>query len=80
MGEQPKNIVLVGTTLIIVGVFLLSLPQKEDSSGFKGWLDSGCIYPLISSISYGLSPVFVKIAFSYGKVPFIGIGLSLIHI
>ena len=76
LGEQPQNIVLAGTTLIIVGVFLLSLPEKEDTPGFKGWLDSGCIYPLISSISYGLSPVFVKIAFSYGKVPFIGIGIS----
>jgi len=76
LGESPESIVIVGTSLIIAGVFLLSLPEKEDSGGFKGWLDSGCLYPLISSISYGLSPVFVKIAFSYGKVPFIGIGIS----
>ena len=76
LGERPQNIVILGTALIVMGVFLLSLPEQKEFGSLKSWISSGFLYSLLSSVSYGLSPIFVKFAFSYGRVPFLGIGIS----
>jgi len=76
LGERPQPSVLLGTILIVVGVCLLSWPEKEDAPGVRGWIDKGSLYPLVSSVGYAVSPIFIKLAFAHGRAPFLGIAIS----
>ena len=76
LGERPQPPVLLGTTLIVAGVYLLSWPEKEDAPGVRGWIDKGSLYPLVSSVGYAVSPIFIKLAFAHGRTPFLGIAIS----
>ena len=76
LGERPQASVITGTILIVVGVCLLSWPEKEDAPGVRGWIDRGSLYPFVSSVGYAVSPIFIKLAFTHGKAPFLGIAIS----
>ena len=76
LGERPLAPIIMGTIFIVLGVCLLSWPEKGDAPGLRGWIDKGSLYPLVSSVSYALSPIFIKLAFVHGRAPFLGIAVA----
>ncbi len=76
LGERPQAPVIMGTVFIVLGVCLLSWPERGDTPGLRGWIDKGSLYPLVSSVGYALSPIFIKLAFAHGRAPFLGIAVS----
>lgn len=76
LGERPNAPVIAGTIFIVLGVCLLSWPEKGDAPGLRGWIDKGSLYPLVSSVGYAISPIFIKLAFAHGRAPFLGIGVA----
>ena len=76
LGERPHAPIIIGTILIVLGVCLLAWPDRGDAPGLRGWIDNGSLYPLVSSVGYGISPVFIKMAFAHGRAPFLGIAVA----
>ena len=75
LGERPSLWVVMGTTAIVAGVTLLSLPNDR-SQNFRSWLQGTLIFPLLSSIAYGLAPIFAKMAYAHQATPAVGIAVA----
>lgn len=72
LGERPGAAVGVGTLLIVAGVCLLSVSERRDDQSFRSFFRGALVYPLASSLSYGILPVLANYAFSYQRTPIVG--------
>jgi drug/metabolite transporter (DMT)-like permease len=75
LGERPTFWVVIGTFAIVFGVALLST-QDDRSQDFRSWLQGALIYPLVSSIAYGLPPIFAKLAYAHQATPAVGMAVA----
>lgn len=76
LGEDPSGSTLLGTIAIVTGVMLLAVVEGGKGAGLRGWLQGAVIFPVISSLTYALVPVFAKLAFVHQNAPFLGYGVA----
>ena len=76
LGESPSWMTILGTVGIVAGVILLAVQEMGPGSGPRNWLQGAAIFPLISSFTYALVPVFAKLAFAHQATPFLGFGIA----
>ena len=75
LNEKPNFYVCLGTFLIAVGVWTLSVKKKQEEVANED-LRSGLIYSLVASILFSIMPVFLKYAYSYQATPFFGMSVA----
>lgn len=75
LSERPSIWVVLGTVSIVAGIALLSI-QDDKSQNFRSWLQGTLIFPLISSFSYALGPIFSKMAYAHQATPAVGIAMA----